>query len=110
MTDSIEEERDVSNDPVTFKLCDERSQNILSSIEGLGADVKRIADGHDGTIKEQGVKLEKLSGDFIRMQTRVDSGVLGRDFSNKRAVLVVSGIMVLITLLSNVDKIANLWR
>lgn len=100
----------MANEPVTVKLCDERTQNILSSIQGLRADVKRIADSHEGTIKEQAAKLQKVSDDFIRMQTRIDNGVMGRDFSNKRAVLMISGIMLLITLFSNLDKIANLWR
>lgn len=93
----------MSNDPVTFKLCDERSQNILKAINDLGSKVDRVVDKHEGKIEEQGVEL-------IRLQQQMDNGVLGRDFSNKRAVLVVSGIMVLITLLSNIDKIANIWR
>lgn len=104
------EEMDLSNDPVTFKFCDERSRNILEAIKGVSSNIERIANTLEAASKEQGDKLDKLFADVVRMEQQIDNGVLGRDFSNKRAVLVVSGILVIITLLSNLDKIANLWR
>lgn len=100
----------MADDPVTFKFCDERSAKILTSIDGLEAAVNRIADSHEVTIKEQGVKLDKVCDEFIRLDTRIESGVLGRDLSNRRAVIIIAGLMVFITLLGNMDKIASLWR
>lgn len=106
MTDSVMEDKDVADDPVTHRFCEERSQRVLDSLDAFNERLDVVLNNHDRRIGD----VENICEDVGPLKQQVQDGVLGRDFSNKRVVVGVLIITVVVNFFSNLDKIANIWR